>query len=56
MHTTFGHEGNVWVALYNGLWCSTNLAASFFQVSGVQAAHTVGFGKSKEQRRLSFDD
>ena len=47
MHTTFGQEGNVWVAIYNALWCSTNSAASFFQVPGVQAAHTVGFGKSK---------
>jgi fibronectin type 3 domain-containing protein len=47
MHTTFGQEGNVWVAIYNGLWCSTNSAASFFKVAGVQAAHTVGFGKSK---------
>jgi len=47
MHTTFGQEGNVWLASYNGLWCSTNSAASFFQVPGVQAAHTVGFGKSK---------
>ena len=47
MHTTFGQEGNVWVAIYNGLRCSTNSAASFFQVPGVQAAHTVGFGKSK---------
>jgi fibronectin type 3 domain-containing protein len=47
MHTTFGQEGNVWVAIYNGLWCSTNSAASFFQVPGVQAARTVGFGKSK---------
>jgi hypothetical protein len=47
MHTTFGQEGHVWVAIDNGLWCSTNSAASFFQVPGVQAAHTVGFGKSK---------
>jgi hypothetical protein len=47
MHTTFGQEGNVWVAINNGLWCSTNSAANFFKVSGVQAAHTVGFGKSK---------
>jgi len=47
MHTPFGQEGNVWVAIYNGLWCSTNSAASFFQVPGVQAAHTIGFGMSK---------
>jgi hypothetical protein len=46
-HATFGQEGNLWVAIYNGLWCSTNSAGSFFQVPGVQAAHTVGFGKSK---------
>ena len=46
MHTTFGQEGNVWVAIYNGLWCSTNSAASFFKVAGVQAAHTVGFGRT----------
>jgi hypothetical protein len=47
MHTTFGQEGNVWVAIYNGLWYSTNSAASFFKVPGVQAAHTIGFGMSK---------
>ncbi len=47
MRTTFGQESNVWVAINNGLWCSTNSAASFFQVSGVQAAHTLGFGQSK---------
>jgi hypothetical protein len=47
MHTTFGQEGNVWVAINNGLWCSTNSGASFSKVSGVQAAHTVGFGKAK---------
>ena len=48
MRTTFGQESNVWVAINNnGLWCSTNSAASFFHVSGVQAAHAIGFGMSK---------
>jgi len=47
MRTTFGQESNVWVAIYNGLWCSTNSAAGFFQVPGVQAAHAIGFGMSK---------
>jgi hypothetical protein len=46
MHTTYGYEGHVWVALYDGLWRSTNSGASFFQVPGVQAAHTVGFGRT----------
>jgi hypothetical protein len=46
MHTTFGHEGHVWVAIYDGLWRSTNSGASFFKVPGVQAAHTVGFGRT----------
>jgi hypothetical protein len=47
MHTTYGYEGHVWVTTYDGLWCSTNSATSFFKVSGVQASHTVGFGRSK---------
>lgn len=47
LRSTFGQEGDVWVAAYNGLWRSTNSAASFFEVSGVQAAHTLGFGMAK---------
>ena len=47
MHTTYGYEGHVWVTTYDGLWRSTNSGLNFFKVSGVQAAHTVGFGKSK---------
>jgi hypothetical protein len=46
MHTTYGYEGHVWVAIYDGLWRSTNSGASFFKVPGVQAAHTVGFGRT----------
>jgi hypothetical protein len=47
LRTTFGQEGNVWAAIYNGLWRSTNSGASFFQVPGFQAAHALGFGMSK---------
>jgi hypothetical protein len=46
MHTTYGYEGHVWVAIYDGLWRSTNSGASFFKVPGVQAARSVGFGRT----------
>lgn len=46
MCVPFGYEGNLWVAIYDGLWRSTNSGASFFKVPGVQAAHTVGFGRT----------
>jgi photosystem II stability/assembly factor-like uncharacterized protein len=42
----YGYDGHLWVAVYDGLWRSTNSAASFFKVPGVQAAHTVGFGRT----------
>ena len=45
LHTTYGQEGHVWMAACDGLWRSTNSGASFFQMPGVQAAHTVGFGR-----------
>ena len=45
IHTTYGQEGHVWMASGGGLWRSTNSGAGFFQVPGVQAAHTVGFGR-----------
>jgi hypothetical protein len=46
-----GHEGDIWLAgsgptgVY-GLWHSTNSGASFTQVSTVDQADTVGFGKA----------
>ncbi len=45
MHTTYGYEGHVYIAVSDGLWRSVNSGASFSRVSGVQAAHTVGFGR-----------
>lgn len=45
MHTTYGQEGHVYIAVSDGLWRSVNSGASFSKVSGVQAAHTVGFGR-----------
>lgn len=46
MRPTYGYEGHLWVAVYDGLWRTTNSGASFFKVPGVQAAHTVGFGRT----------
>ncbi len=46
MRPVYGYEGNLWVAVYDGLWRTTNSGASFFKVPGVQAAHVVGFGRT----------
>ena len=46
MRPDYGYEGNLWVAISDGLWRSTNSGASFFKVPGVQAAHVVGFGRT----------
>jgi hypothetical protein len=44
--TVFGIEGDVWFASgYNGLYHSVNSGASFTQVSGIDAAYKVAFGK-----------
>ncbi len=47
MRTAFGQEGHVYIAVSDGLWRSVNSGTSFSKVSGVQAAHTLGFGQSK---------
>jgi hypothetical protein len=46
MRPAYGQEGSLWVAVYDGLWRTTNSGASFFKVPGVQAAHVVGFGRT----------
>ncbi len=46
MRPAFGQEGSLWVAVYDGLWRTTNSGASFFKVPGVQAAQAVGFGRT----------
>ena len=46
MHTPFGQEGEVWIAVWNGLWRSTNSGTSFTKVSNVQAARSIGFGRT----------
>ena len=46
MRPVYGHEGHLWVTAYDGLWRTTNSGASFSKVAGVQAARTVGFGRT----------
>ena len=42
--TVAGREGDVWLALADGLYHSTDSAASFTRVGGVRSASLVGFG------------
>ncbi len=46
MRPAYGQEGSLWVAVSDGLWRTTNSGASFSKVPGVQAAQTVGFGRT----------
>jgi hypothetical protein len=46
MRPAYGQEGSLWVAVSDGLWRTTNSGASFSKVAGVQAATTVGFGRT----------
>lgn len=46
MRPVYGHEGNLWVAVHNGLWRTTDSGASFSKVPGMQAARAVGFGRT----------
>ena len=44
--TVAGHEGHVWVTTGNsGLHRSTDSAASFVQIPGIEEAYAIGFGK-----------
>jgi len=43
-----GHPGEIWLAAgAGGLWHSTNAGRTFAQVTGVQQAFTIGFGKAQ---------
>ncbi|WP_342084348.1 RICIN domain-containing protein [Dyadobacter sp. OTU695] len=46
IRTVFGSEGDIWLANPNGLYRSTNSGTSFAQVSSVQNATAVSFGKA----------
>ena len=46
MRPAYGEEGSLWVAVSDGLWRTTNSGVSFFKVPGVEAAQTVGFGRT----------
>ena len=40
-----GHERDLWVAAFNGLYHSVNAVSSFVKLDGVQEIHAFGFGK-----------
>jgi photosystem II stability/assembly factor-like uncharacterized protein len=41
-----GHERDLWVAAFNGLYHSVNQVSSFVKLDGVQEIHAFGFGKA----------
>ena len=46
IRTVFGVEGDIWLANPSGLYRSTNSGTSFTQVTNVESAITVSFGKA----------
>jgi hypothetical protein len=41
-----GHEGDLWIAAFDGLYNSTDFGKSFIKLNGVQEIHAFGFGKA----------
>jgi hypothetical protein len=46
LYTVYKHPNHLWLALYDGLYFSTNSGSSFSRLSGVEQLHAFGFGKS----------
>jgi photosystem II stability/assembly factor-like uncharacterized protein len=46
IYATPGHEGDLWLAAFNGLYHSVNQGSSFIKLDGVQEIHAFGFGKA----------
>lgn len=46
IYATPGHEGDLWIAEYNGLYHTTDLGKTFTKVAGVEELHAFGFGKA----------
>lgn len=46
IYATPGHEGDLWLAAFNGLYHSGNQGSSFVRLDGVQEIHAFGFGKA----------
>lgn len=40
-----GHEGDLWLAAFNGLYHSSSQGESFARMDGIQEIHAFGFGK-----------
>lgn len=45
IYTTPGHEGDLWLAAFNGLYHSSAQGSAFARMDGVQEIHAFGFGK-----------
>jgi len=41
-----GHEGDLWIAAFNGLYHSVDQGGSFIKIDGVKEIHAFGFGKA----------
>jgi len=48
-----GHEGDLWIAAFNGLYHSLNQGGSFVKLDGVQEIHAFGFGKAAPNANYS---
>lgn len=46
IYATPGHEGDLWLAAFDGLFHSTDSGKTFVQLAGVQELHAFGFGKA----------
>ena len=45
IYATPGHEGDLWLAAFNGLYHSLDAGKTFTRVGGVEHIHAFGFGK-----------
>jgi photosystem II stability/assembly factor-like uncharacterized protein len=46
LYATPGHEGDLWLAAYDGLYHSTDSGKTFAQLGGVEQLHAFGYGKA----------
>jgi photosystem II stability/assembly factor-like uncharacterized protein len=46
IYSTPGHEGDLWLAAFDGLYHSLDTGKNFVRLAGVQEIHAFGFGKA----------
>lgn len=47
------HEGDLWIAAFDGLYHSADSGINFSKINGVQEIHAFGFGKGKTEKDYS---